>query len=359
MTLLNNFQPGSNCTLPCLAVLMGLTVAQQAAGCVHGFPPDGDGFYSRGDVVSLVRVDTQGPGGQVSELATMAGSAIVCYKGCDSGDRIKISIVGCEPRFPNAAGQVVLIFGQRVENLLVADEDAVWNGAAIEGLSATRDSADPVDLASIKRGLSDQLDSGEGKAQENALNWLAAFGHLPQSTREVLRRIAADEDATLILRMSALAALMREPTLDGLKIAASLAARYGPRISEAGTSKLIVGQEIAVMRDDKGFDSFAAIAEAPEPLGNWRWSALSGLRRLRTARAVPIFIRALDIEDRSCQHLAVLGLAEITGKSGSEFGPGAPLFNANPRYYLDNWRRWWKEEGEIRYAVAVPVKEQK
>ena len=80
------------------------------------------------------------------------------------------------------------------------------------------------------------------------------------------------------------------------------------------------------------------------PIPGIRFSAMDGIRTLRSEGTIPFLVGQLDSDDVDVQYEAVVTLAELTGKGG-DFGPGRTAFGRDPEKYKNLWKQWWAAGG--------------
>jgi len=101
------------------------------------------------------------------------------------------------------------------------------------------------------------------------------------------------------------------------------------------------------------------LAEAIIPLlssadATCRRQALSALRHMKDPRNMPTLAAALSDADLENRYIAVMGLAETTGRWNAEWATSWPKFQGNPSYYVDKWLNWWEGEGKAQYGSSAP-----
>jgi HEAT repeat protein len=101
------------------------------------------------------------------------------------------------------------------------------------------------------------------------------------------------------------------------------------------------------------------LAEAIIPLlssadATCRRQALSALRHMKDLRNMPTLAAALSDADLENRYIAVMGLAETTGRWDAEWATSWPKFQGNPSYYVDKWLNWWESEGKAQYGSPAP-----
>jgi hypothetical protein len=103
---------------------------------------------------------------------------------------------------------------------------------------------------------------------------------------------------------------------------------------------LIIGETLASLTSTAEIPTLERIAQSNQPF--LCASAMQGIRRLKDPGSVPFLVSQLDSADRSVRYLAVITLAEISGKSG-EFGPGKLMFDKDEKSHIELWKNWWNE----------------
>lgn len=80
----------------------------------------------------------------------------------------------------------------------------------------------------------------------------------------------------------------------------------------------------------------------------WRQDALTALRNMKDPRNVPALIYALSDADLENRYVAMMAVAETTGRESGM--PSWPRFQENPAYWLGLTFDWWDREGKQQYA---------
>jgi HEAT repeat protein len=75
-----------------------------------------------------------------------------------------------------------------------------------------------------------------------------------------------------------------------------------------------------------------------------RESAIHALRTVRSATAIPAFVRALDDRVQFVRYDAVLGLAEV--EHNWALAPSVDAFKADEQKYITAWKSWWQTNGQ-------------
>jgi hypothetical protein len=89
--------------------------------------------------------------------------------------------------------------------------------------------------------------------------------------------------------------------------------------------------DIEIIRDPMAFESLVRLGKSKSP--SIRRAALSALRRMKDPKSVPFLITALDDEDSDVSYVALIALAENTGKTEGDYAPSKYLFDKNPDVY--------------------------
>ena len=247
----------------------------------------------------------------------------------------------------------MVLFAKRDgESLRTVDQDALWSSSAISRLPASPSLiGNGSGLYGLQESLLFLVTTEATSVRMDALRWLSEFSRLSPTVRVSMRQIAANEGEPLAKRVAALGVLMRQPQPDDVKIVAGLAVRHGTELADPAYAS--VTRLVGLPGDPQMLDSLVTIATASGTPQRWRSSALGALRRLRTPAAIPAFILSLDNPDENVQHGAVMALAELMGKGGEEYGPGAAAFSRNPGYATEHWKAWWRDEGKHFYEARM------
>lgn len=84
-----------------------------------------------------------------------------------------------------------------------------------------------------------------------------------------------------------------------------------------------------------------------------RQAALSALRTMHLPEMAPVLATALSTDpELANRYIAMMGVHEITAKSGPDWAPSWPIFLESPSIYLDRWMNWWETEGKARYGAG-------
>jgi HEAT repeat protein len=100
--------------------------------------------------------------------------------------------------------------------------------------------------------------------------------------------------------------------------------------------------QINAISDSEAEDALIGLAQSPAD--DVRESAIHALRTIQSAKAIPVFIRALDDRVQLVRYDAVLGLAEI--EHNWTLAPAVDAFKADERKYIGAWKSWWQTSGQ-------------
>jgi len=104
---------------------------------------------------------------------------------------------------------------------------------------------------------------------------------------------------------------------------------------------------------------------------NVRLHVAQNLREIRDKSSIPYFIKGLDDENQEVRHRCMIAIYEVEtnfnrkGKNVNpndvnKFGgyiPTVEVLEANETEYLNKWKKWWGEEGKIKYSKEVKAME--
>jgi HEAT repeat protein len=146
-------------------------------------------------------------------------------------------------------------------------------------------------------------------------------------------RFAAAEDRDLIVRMSAVVALLVQNDISVLPLAEQELSDPDSQLPD--NSRLNLSSAI-----DEGVKGDAAVPALTRLLKNpdvrVRRAAAMALRNTKTKLAIDGLTLALEDGDAKVRYYAVIGLAEITGET--EWRPSEKMFRANEGRYLRYWK---------------------
>jgi hypothetical protein len=186
--------------------------------------------------------------------------------------------------------------------------------------------------------------TSNAKSRLDALGLLVRFPQLRSESLEMLRSASWDSEAdAAMLRLVLLAKSEPSAYLAELVRAGRLRDPRAPLQVDAIIETGDILRDRSTTRDILLLEETASAG--PKQL---RYSAMLGLRRLKDPGTVPFLVHELDSDDPEVQYLAVITLAEMTGRGG-DFGSSMPLFEQDPAKYRQLWKQWWSTEGASRY----------
>jgi hypothetical protein len=103
--------------------------------------------------------------------------------------------------------------------------------------------------------------------------------------------------------------------------------------------------QINATSDPEAEDALIGLAQSP--VDDVRESAIHALRTIQSAKAIPVFIRALDDRVQLVRYDAVLGLAEI--EHNWALAPAVDAFKADEPRYIGAWKSWWQTSGQPQH----------
>jgi hypothetical protein len=253
------------------------------------------------------------------------------YKGPARTPKIVLRLPQLDPMMglPVTAGGEYLFFLRPSPTDYLLPIETSGAIVSLEGLRLSSESHPGV------RGLATDLLQAMGDAGQlvDALGLLAQFEHLSPMELQRIDGVAAPTLDSSLLKFAVLA--RSEPTryLPGLVTALEMWTAANPLPDPALPTVVppgvaTIGDTLARLTTTSDLPSLARCAKSDHSYV--RFCAMEGIRRLRDPATVPFLIAQLDSADSSVRYLAVITLAEITGKSG-DFGPGMGLFDRDEK----------------------------
>jgi HEAT repeat protein len=157
-------------------------------------------------------------------------------------------------------------------------------------------------------------------------------GARTESASQALR--VATHDADTVVRLQALAALLKRNDISQLNVAKNILLRDPPNIDLYLKGNLAAA--IEGIKDSRAIPTLADLLGASEV--RVRQRAAAALRHMGAVAAIEPLIIALKDTDRQVRYEAVIGLAEITAQY--EWAPSIEVFQKGEQRYLSHWRAW-------------------
>ncbi len=338
----------------------GLTLAFLLSPCCLSFPSPASGSgeinprtFATADLVCVGEFFTpRSIGRQKVEISGLTPVDVIhqrapfsanrCYKGrapfdlSIAYDTHEPSRGWADPGIP--VGSETLVFMRRASNGSYGFSSpyfAMWH-VAVHASAAP----DEGGIEQLERDLSSGL-AGK-RPNEDALANLVALVAFDHVSPETLRATRPFEESP-ITREAIAALLVRIKSGDSSGVGALSA--YLDRNTAVLNAQLI--QEFVFYPLELVGDP--AARAALESLGHsqFLWvslSALEGVRHLHDPKSIPDLIKHLDDADSTLRYVALITLAEITGKYG-EYAPSMKVFDENPARFITLWKIWWDATG--------------
>ena len=270
-----------------------------------------------------------------------------CYKG--DAEEIDVTVTTHDPRMlvsdfrPVPAGEDLLVLVRRAANGSFTLADPYWSKwkAALQTLPAPAASGMP----QLERDLLANLTpGGDPNSVMTNLRILKALDKPSDAALTLVRSLFADP--SLEVALEALSIAVKSGRAEDLRALAGFLEQRKPTLSP----DILAQHDFSALMNPREAGAYLALESLGDlPYAELRDQAREGIRHLRNPRAVPWLIGHLDDSDPLLRYLAVISLAEITGRGG-ENGPGMGQFNKNPSKYTDAWKQWWADGGRARYG---------
>ena len=153
-----------------------------------------------------------------------------------------------------------------------------------------------------------------------------------ESATKALRLAAHDADT--VVRLQALAALLRRNDISQLNVAKDILLRQPPNVERYLKDNLAAALD--GIKDSRAIPALTDLLAASEV--RVRQRAAAALRHMGVVGAIGPLIIALRDSDRQVRYEAVVGLAEITAQY--EWAPSVEVFQKDEQRYLSHWREW-------------------
>jgi len=155
-----------------------------------------------------------------------------------------------------------------------------------------------------------------------------------ESATHALRLATHDSDT--VVRLQALAALLRRNDISQLNVVEDILLRQPPNVEQYLKGNLAAALE--GIKDSRAIPALTNLLAASKPLVRQR--AAATLRHMGVADVIAPLIIALNDSDRQVRYEAVVGLAEIT--EDYQWGPSIDLFQRDEQRYVTHWKQWAK-----------------
>jgi hypothetical protein len=152
------------------------------------------------------------------------------------------------------------------------------------------------------------------------------------SATNALRR--ATHDVDVVVRLQALAALLKRNDISELNVVEDILLRQPPNIEQYLKGNLAAALD--GIKDSRAIPALTDLLAASEVVVRQR--AAAALRHMGAVGAIGPLIIALKDSDRRVRYEAVVGLAEITAQY--EWAPSIEVFQKDEQRYLTHWREW-------------------
>lgn len=153
---------------------------------------------------------------------------------------------------------------------------------------------------------------------------------------DALRRAASDGDT--VVKLQALAALLRRGDISVLNIAEDFLLHPKPNVDEYLRRNVSVSLE--GIKDPRAIVTLVRLLAAPDI--QTRRSSAGALRHMHTTAAIGPLLTALESSDRGVRYQGVIGLAELTGQD--EWAPSVELFQKDEQHFIAHWKEWGRTQ---------------
>lgn len=267
-----------------------------------------------------------------------------CYKG--SAQSAEVSFVTHEP--PELSTDVSVVIGEDLLVLLKRSDagmfvlvDPNWGKWDARLVTFARPEGDG--LQQLERDLVLNVDREKSTtSQLSNLRILHSLDTVSDGTINSLRRLFASPDSNVTLEAFAVA----------MKAGQASDVTAFERYLESNTqlTEQMLQQHdfssIERLTDRGALEALEGLARMP--FTALRYSAMAGIRHLRDPASVPELVKYLDGADPMMEYLALITLAEITGRLGED-APSMQTFDGNREKYIASWRQWWVDAGKAQY----------
>jgi|SRR6185312_2142382 hypothetical protein len=191
-------------------------------------------------------------------------------------------------------------------------------------------------LARLEEALSEALMHSQRDDAINAMHVLQGFDNLDPNVVSALIGFTNSPDPEVAF--AAIAIVLKAKPHDGVGILAKSLDSYK---GETQPSSLFsIGSQLGHVDDLQSLETIQKLSNSR--FLSIRFGAMDALRRMKSYESIPTLLTRLDDSSKDIRYVAVITLAEITGKSG-DYAPTMNLFDNKPNYYVNLWRTWQRE----------------
>jgi HEAT repeats len=148
----------------------------------------------------------------------------------------------------------------------------------------------------------------------------------------------ATHDADTVVRLQALAALLKRNDISQLNVVEDILLRQPPNIEQYLKGNLAAALD--GIKDSRAIPALTDLLTAAEV--RVRQRAAAALRHMGVADVTAPLVIALNDSDRQVRYEAVVGLAEITRQY--EWAPSIETFQKDEQRYLTYWKGWGRTQ---------------
>jgi len=209
-------------------------------------------------------------------------------------------------------------------------------------------------MPKLELALTELAKNSSGGERLRALQLLQGFDALSESTISDMKERIKTSDPELAL--TALGVLLKTKTPESVAELRRYLDQYNG--GAESIALLSVGTELGQIVDPRCLPDLLSLSGSLYL--SVRLGAMDSIRRLRSPKSVPTLISRLDDQNPTVQYLAVITLAEVSGRLDGDYAPSMYIFDTKPQFYAALWKKWWVEEGSKLYpqdssqSIQVP-----
>ncbi len=192
-------------------------------------------------------------------------------------------------------------------------------------------------LEKLQHALAEILRQSVRDDQINAMRVLQGFEKLDPDTISRLTMLSDSGDQEIAL--SAIAVLLKTKRLEDLERLKAYLDSHGSE--DQPIAIMSISSELAQLQNPKTLSILQVLSGSK--VISIKQGAMQAIRGMKSPSSGPTLIQRLDDSDGYVRYLAVITLAETFEKYG-DYAPNMALFDKNPKFYTDLWKKWWAEE---------------
>ena len=226
-------------------------------------------------------------------------------------------------------GERVVLFLKLSGADIYTPTDSFVGVTPISTLGPAKSSA--MGLARLEEALGEALIHPQREDAINAMHVLQGFDDLDPSVVSVLTGFTNSPDSDVAF--AAIAVILKAKPHEGVELLAKSLDNYKGETQPA--SLFSIGSQLGHVDDPQCLETIQKLSNSR--FLSIRFGAMDALRQMKRYESIPALLARLDDPSTDIRYIAVITLAEITGRNG-EYAPSMYQFDKKPNYYVGLWK---------------------